>query len=62
MIPRKPLVPNNRKESSLQREFIASGVTHQPTWKSSEAPSIRTWARRGRPVNEGFGGGNRVGR
>jgi hypothetical protein len=61
MLQRLPLATNNRRGSSLQREFSDSGVKHQPI-KSNEAPSIRTWARRGRPTGEGFGGGNRVGR
>jgi hypothetical protein len=28
--------------------------------KSNERPSIRLWARRGRSVDEGYGGGNRI--
>jgi hypothetical protein len=61
MVPRKPLAPNNRSIRSLMREFGDSGAFHQPV-QSNEQPSIRTWARRGRPVASGFGGGNRVGR
>ena len=64
MIPRKPLAPNNRNGimrgaflSSL--ESVASSIKYP---KSNEQPSIRLWARRGRPNSEGFGGGNRVGK
>jgi len=62
MIDRKPLAPNNRNGimrgaflSSL--ESVAASVKYP---KSNESPSIRLWARRGRPTGEGFGGGNRV--
>lgn len=40
-------------------ESVATSVKYP---KSNEAPSIRLWARRGRPTGEGFGGGNRVGK
>ena len=60
MIERQPLAPNNRNGNSRVRAFKDSGVVNQPV-KSNEKPSIRLWARRGRPTGEGFGGGNRVG-
>jgi hypothetical protein len=61
MIPRKPLVPNNRTVKSLMREFSDSGAFQIKYPKSNEQPSIRLYARASQRQNgEGFGGGNRV--
>jgi len=60
MLPRKPLLPNNRTGQSLMREFRNEGAFYNTAPKSKEEPSIRLWARRGRQNSEGFGGGNRI--
>ena len=62
MLNRKPLAPNNRKPSSVLRAFRSSEALYVKYPKSKEEPSIRTWARRGRPNSEGFGGGRIVGK
>jgi len=61
MIKRRPLAPNNRKASSLTKNFRESEAFSVKYPKSNEQPSIRIWARRGRPTGEGFGGGSKVG-
>ena len=58
MIPRKPLSPNNRKLNQL---FTATRKRNQPV-KSNNSPSIFGQLRTGRPVDEGYGGGYRVGK
>jgi len=60
MIKRRPLAPNNRKASSLTKNFRESEAFSVKYPKSNEQPSIRIWARRGKPEG-GYGGGNRVG-
>jgi hypothetical protein len=62
MINRKPLAPNNRN-GVMRNAFLASleSVAFSGRHaKSNERPSIRLWARRGRSVDEGYGGGNRI--
>ena len=59
---RKPLSPNNRKKVTRSSEFARSAVFDKsPTNK----PSFFSWLREGIPgrsVDEGYGGGYRVGR
>jgi hypothetical protein len=62
MLNRKPLAPNGRN-GIMRGAFLASlesVASYSKFPKSKEEPSIRLWARRGRPTAEGFDGGNRV--
>lgn len=61
MLNRKPVAPNNRinRMSEFRASLVSQAFSVNPT-VSNSSPSIKSWARTGRPIDGSVGGSYRI--